>query len=123
MDGHLSWDEVLELKSINDRGFQNVVEFGPKTDHKWQATAYMLATGMTATRFVYENKNTNSVKEYLFELDETMALEVRSQWQLLDERTESKTLFPMLHDCLNQRGPYRWCPFSAICEEATWPSA
>lgn len=49
--------EILEIKSINDRGFKEVCKYGPKEDHKLQATIYCKCLGIQATRFLYENKN------------------------------------------------------------------
>lgn len=121
MDGDLVWNEVLELKSINDRGYKSVMEFGPKEDHKCQATAYMLCTGYTTARFVYENKNDNHNCEFVFELEEGYQAKVLRDWAYLDELTEQRTLSPMLHECLQGKGMFRWCSYAQLCEHARYP--
>jgi hypothetical protein len=122
MDGDLVWGEVLELKSINDRGYKQILDLGPKDAHKAQATAYMLCKGYSTTRFVYENKNDNQNSEYVFELTDGWALKVREEWDRLNELTEQRKLSPMLHECMNHRGfDWRYCEFSKICEGARWP--
>lgn len=122
-DGILRWGEVLELKSINDYGFKNVLEFGPKTAHKRQATAYMIATGLPSTRFIYENKNTNANIEFYYERDEDMVVSVLDEWARLDTLAERRELAPMLEPCTRAEGfDYKYCPFNQICSEATWPA-
>jgi hypothetical protein len=122
MDGDLAWGEVLELKSINDWGYRQVADLGPKEPHKLQATAYMLATGYTSTRFVYENKNNNLNVEFVFELDDAYVKRVTEDWDRLDWLADRRKLAPMLHDCLNERGfDWKYCPFSPVCEKARYP--
>lgn len=122
MDGDLEWGEVLELKSINARGFEQVMEFGAKEGHKMQASAYGMCTGYTGVRFVYENKNTQDVKEIFFEITDEWREKVLAQWVELNRLTEERTLAPMLHDCVNERGfAFRYCDFRKVCEAARFP--
>lgn len=122
MDGDLAWGEVLELKSINGRGYEQVVEFGPKEAHKWQGTAYCLCTGYSTVRFVYENKNTQDAVEFAWSPDEEWRAKVLERWSLLNEATDEKRLIPMLHPCLSEKGDaYRWCDFRKICDGAEFP--
>jgi hypothetical protein len=120
MDGDLG-DGVLEIKSINSRGFASVSEFGPKEAHKKQATAYMLAKGYVYTRFIYENKDNNQRAEFLHHLDPVLVGQVEADWILLNEGKRSRTLFPMQRECVQEKGDYRYCPFATICEKAVWP--
>jgi hypothetical protein len=121
-DGILRWGEVLELKSINDYGFKNVLEFGPKEAHKRQATAYMIATGLPSTRFVYENKNTNANVEFLYHRDEDTVISVLDEWARLDILSARRELAPMLEPCTHQDGfDYKYCPYNKLCSEASWP--
>ena len=121
-DGILAWGEVLELKSINFRGFAEVVDMGPKSEHKWQATAYMLATGLPITRFVYENKNTQANMEFEFALTDEWATQVTKDWERLDVLTANQELAPMRKDCEKREGfHFKYCPFAKICHTATFP--
>jgi hypothetical protein len=122
MDGVLEWGEVLELKSINARGFAEVVDLGPKRLHRMQATAYMLASGMKRTRFVYENKDRNTNAEFVFDLEYGYEQLEREQWDLLTTLTNLQELAPRQHDCINERGmEWRYCQFQKICEQAKFP--
>lgn len=122
-DGLLVWGEVLEIKSINDRGFSYVSEFGIKAEHKRQATAYMMATGTTRTRFIYENKNTNVNLELPYDLDPEMVSDINTEWEALNSYSMRRELVPMLEDCKAHTGfAWNYCPYSDQCEEAKWPS-
>lgn len=121
-DGILAWDEVLELKSINSRGFASVLDFGPKRLHKFQATAYMLCTGLKRTRFVYENKDRNTNAEFVFDLAPEWEQEVRQQWDEMNALVSAQELAPRLHDCINERGTeWKFCDYNHICAGAKFP--
>lgn len=120
MDGDLG-PGVLELKSINRRGFARVSTFGPDAEHKRQATSYMLATGYDFTRFIYESKDDNARAEFLYKFDQETADDVIREWNLLNELKDSKKLYPMQRECLQEKGDYRRCPFAKVCEGAKWP--
>jgi hypothetical protein len=123
MDGVLVWGEVLELKSINSRGFATVVDLGPKRLHKLQATAYMMASGAKRTRFVYENKDRNTNAEFVFDLDYGYEQLVLEQWEELSRLTSQQELAHRLPDCINERGmEWRYCQFQEICEHAQFPA-
>jgi len=122
MDGVLEWGEVLELKSINSRGFATVTDLGPKRAHKLQATAYMMASGMKRTRFVYENKDRNTNAEFVFDLEYGYEQLVMEQWTELTTLTNWQQLAKRLPDCINERGmEWRYCQFQEICEHAQFP--
>lgn len=60
---------MLEIKSMNERWFERLLE--PLPEHKMQATLYMSELrkkfpDLVGTIFIYENKNTQEPKEYLF---------------------------------------------------------
>jgi hypothetical protein len=121
-DGILTWKEVLELKSINSRGFESVLEFGPKKLHKYQATAYMMMSGLSRTRFVYENKDRNTNAEFVFDLSEDYAAQVRAQWAEGNQLNTDQQLAERLHDCKQERGTtWRYCPYNKICAGAVFP--
>jgi len=123
VDGISDQDEIVEIKSINANGFSNVSTFGPKDDHKYQTTAYMMASGRSRTRFIYENKNTNENLEFVFELEQQYVERVQEEFEKLNENQDSKVLEPMLHECINKRSPFKWCDYRDICEGASYPTA
>lgn len=122
MDGMLATGEGLELKSINSHGFSSVVTYGARNDHVRQMHAYMLAAGLEAFRIVYENKETQQLKEIFVPRDEKLIKSVILELEELNDMTEATTLLPMLQECRNGEGRFRTCEFRKICEEATWPS-
>lgn len=54
---------ILEIKSINDNGFNYLK--GPKKDHINQASIYASTIGIKYIFFVYYNKNNSEIKYYL----------------------------------------------------------
>lgn len=122
MDGILVSGLGLEIKSINKRGFSSVCSFGPKHDHIRQVHAYMLASGLSAFRILYECKDDNTLKEFLVHRDEALIEEVRGDLVLLQELTDARMLAPMLAECKREQGAFRWCPFAPMCRDASFPA-
>lgn len=116
MDGDLVWDSILEAKSINSNGFRTVNSFGAKAEHVYQVHAYMLASGRSSAHILYENKDTQDMKEFRVERDEKVVDLVREEFQTLTDATNEKVLLPMLPQCVEKTGDdYRWCPFAKQC--------
>lgn len=60
-------DAVLEIKSINQRGFSGLG--GPKAEHLWQGHLYMWGHGLEEILFLYECKDNQNMKEFLVKFD------------------------------------------------------
>lgn len=60
---------IIELKSINDNGF-NRLKTKPQQKHADQLLLYMYITGIRVGSVLYENKNNQMLKEYYIEYDE-----------------------------------------------------
>lgn len=58
---------VFELKSIKQENFYDLE--APQEDHIDQVTLYMFLTDLTRAIVLYENKNTQSIKEFTVTLD------------------------------------------------------
>lgn len=111
-----------ELKSINSRGFQWVLDKGPNQHHMLQIHAYMLATGWTVWSLIYENKDTQQWKEFTVHRDEEIVDQVRSELRYLNEHVENKELPPILDECKKKQGAYKKCAFAHAClEQDEWP--
>lgn len=121
MDGLLSNEAIGEWKSINTYGFGQVQSFGARADHVRQVHAYMLATDRESAHIVYEDKNTNNLKEIVVQRDPAIIQEVVKELVELNQATAEKRLLPMLPECRQFKGQYNWCPFAPICEGAVWP--
>jgi hypothetical protein len=59
---------LLELKSMNTDRFDGMQ--GPDHGYIWQAHCYMKAFGFDQTLILYENKNNQSLKEFIIHFDE-----------------------------------------------------
>ena len=111
-----------ELKSINARGYRWVLERGPKAEHLKQIHAYMLATGLRLWSLIYEEKDTQSYKEFLVEYSPAIADEVLDELARLNRAVRERELPPMLSGCVQKNGmTYRSCAYRDQCPEATWP--
>ena len=85
-----------------------------------QGTAYAICTGYSRVRFLYENKNTQDAVEFAWDVTDEYRANVLHTWETLNSLTDNRTLAPMLKECLNERGEYRWCDFRKMCEGATF---
>lgn len=119
MDALAVDDVPVEYKSINQNGFMQVRQFGPRSDHVMQVHAYMLAGDYAGARVVYENKNTNDLLEFYVERDEEIIGKVYRELDSLNKATLGKYLLPMLDECTRKEGAYRWCPFASQCPKGT----
>lgn len=66
---------IVELKSISSKGFK----YAPKKDHLLQLHLYMYLLGIRMGMLLYENKDTQEMKEIFVPYDEELAKEVVSQ--------------------------------------------
>jgi hypothetical protein len=122
MDGTVDDDSVAEYKSINSRGFATVTAYGPKEEHLEQTHSYMLASGRDKTRIVYENKDTQELKEFLVHEDPKIELKVIADLQTLNEARIDQELLPMQEDCAAGKGAIKTCPYAAVCPLARYAS-
>ncbi|HLO11185.1 MAG TPA: Dna2/Cas4 domain-containing protein [Pseudoneobacillus sp.] len=65
---------IVELKSINDKGFQYLQKKNePKEEHVWQLHLYMHMTGIHRGLLLYENKNDQNLMDYFVDYDKNIA--------------------------------------------------
>lgn len=122
MDAILDDDGVGEIKSINERGFKEVCSFGPKKDHLDQVHSYFVASGRDHARIIYENKNTQELKEFLVKENIAITERVISDLKLLNEATADEVLLPPLPGLIEMKGECRSCPFRRLCADARFES-
>lgn len=113
---------IGEIKSINENGFRGVMTYGATKDHNEQVHSYMLASGADHARILYENKNTNELKEFLIKRNPQTVQKVVDDLVLLNEYTDNKTLVPPHAECIEKKGMYRTCPFRQTCLTAKFAS-
>ena len=116
MDGICYEDSILELKSINTNGFNEVSSFGPKKDHMIQGAAYALTTGREKVVFVYEDKNTQEYKEIVKTRDELPLEEAELSAHLVWDHIEMKELPEPLEGCMaGDSYTFKGCPYRNQC--------
>lgn len=122
MDAQGSDETPIEYKSINEKGFMDISSFGPDEFHVEQMHSYMLAGDFEFFRILYENKNRNTMKEFLVVRDESIITKVETDLEKLNESMSNQILQPILPECLRKEGRYRYCPFASICHNASYPA-
>src|SRR6187431_991943 len=113
---------IGEIKSINSNGFGQVSSFGPKKEHNEQVHSYMLAADTDHARILYENKDTNELKEFLVHRNAQTVQKIVDDLTLLNEYTNDKVLAPPLATAITMTGECRWCPFQKVCLSAKFAS-
>jgi len=111
-DGILKTDPicVLELKSINQNGFE--WEGGISKQYIWQAHLYMMLLKIPQCLFIFENKNTQSVREILVKADGDISNQVIERLKEIKGYVE-KRIAPAA-SCQNWKR--RGCRFRNICK-------
>jgi hypothetical protein len=56
---------VVELKTINQKGWENDLQTGPKIEHSTQLQCYLNMLGHEEGVVLYENKNTQQIKTFV----------------------------------------------------------
>lgn len=82
---------VVELKSINHFSFQKLKE--PKPEHCIQVQLYGMITGLDCF-VIYENKNTQEIKEFFVRKNDDMIKEIQSMMFAIKESPNTKTILP-----------------------------
>ena len=126
-DGITSEGEFAEYKSINDYGFESVCTFGPKADHLCQVNSYMFLGGFTHARIVYENKNTQRLKEFRVEIDLHEVDRIVRDLERMTEANEEHRLIEPMAQCRDQvktaqmKYRYRCECMSVRDRDVVWP--
>jgi CRISPR/Cas system-associated exonuclease Cas4 (RecB family) len=109
---------LLEIKSINSRGFAALT--APKEEHKMQVHAYMKSLGLKWTIFVYLDKDTSKLKEFVVPYNERYYLKtVFSRIDLFFSSLHGGVLPPREGESPT-RMPCAYCQFKRLCfDEAT----
>lgn len=115
LDGVCVDGEVAEIKSINDRAYR-FVQDAAKDEHVFQAETYMVTTGAEKAVILYENKNTQDLKEHIVHHDDATDTKIIGKALELQNRTADLDLFPILPKCLEKKGwQYDYCDYKDRC--------
>lgn len=124
LDGVLIDGSGFELKSINDRGFRDVMDNGPKALHLRQTHSYMLLDpSIEKFSVVYENKNDGEWREFRIDRDPVIYQEIEAEVHELNAMYQNHQLPKVKPDCSTREGAeYRNCPFKDVClTMKRWP--
>jgi len=115
-DGVLFDGSLLEIKSINSRGFDYVYKNGIKEEHKAQATAYLFMQDKSKISFIYENKDNQEWYEIRFERNSQDENDMLNQMRELVSYWNDNRLPKILSACERKEGTaYNYCPFRQEC--------
>ena len=99
---------IVELKSINHFGFQKLT--APKEEHMLQLQIYCMQEGIDGF-VIYENKNTQDVKEFFVESSPSIQAEIKSTVEhVIESVKESK-----LADKTQVFGMCQECDYQDLC--------
>jgi hypothetical protein len=116
MDGRLVDGRGLEIKSINSNGFRYVMKHGPKREHQHQVTSYALASHIDEWVMLYEDKDTNEYREFLFIPSPEGLYAVRHEYEKLVSAILGQRLIEMKDECWAKQGSeYLQCPYRDVC--------
>jgi len=106
---------VVDFKSIKDEYFSEIAESKAKHEHVVQVNIYMWILELHAGVVLYENKNTQAVKEVFIPRDEQLIEKVKEQaiWM---QNVLKKGKLPNRPDGTSpSRIPCRFCEFIQYC--------
>jgi hypothetical protein len=108
---------VLEIKSINEAGFQQKYGVIPKPEHIEQASLYAWAWGVSHVMFIYVNKNqVQHWKEFVVRRDEASILDAQNKILAVKEGRRLKMAPVTARACNDIREPRAAaCPFVEKC--------
>lgn len=109
---------VVDMKSINDRGFKNLKENGPSLKYKVQLVSYCNILDLEYGIIIYENKNDSQTMSFKISRSEDREWPmIHKQIRLMNKMYESKLLPPPRplrkdsYDC-------KYCDFKNVCHNS-----
>lgn len=115
-DGHYTM--LLEVKSMNDRGFQELKRTGELSkDYAAQVSAYLRSLGYDTACVLVKNKNTGEMLRMYFDRDDVLLDERLQALEEVKESAEAEYVKREYH--ANDDGTLDWhcnyCPFVNLC--------
>lgn len=104
---------VLEIKSMNTWNFSKAI-FKPFKKHEFQASLYARELGIKKVLYLYINKDTSEIREFLMPINEEQLAIADKKMDAVIDHVKNKTLPPrccsdMYCDCALA------CPFATKC--------
>jgi len=116
-----------ELKGVNPFDFKKTADKDKQKDeHLAQVHRYFVQGGFDLYCILYEDKATNTWKEWVIEPDPVLIAEAELEIQELNNAINNNQLHPMLPSCRARMGKvWEQCPYTrsnGVCENAgDWP--
>lgn len=105
-------DYVVELKSIAHSKFAQLRE--AQLDHKYQLRTYMYLTGIKKGLLLYEDKDTQDLKEFEVTMEDSFIKEFEERLDTILNFFNKKELPERV--CANRKdGENHWCPYVDVC--------
>ena len=104
---------VLEIKTMNNWNFSKAV-FKPFKKHEFQASLYARELGAKKVLYLYINKDTSEIREFLMSVNEEQLAIADKKMETIIKHVKSKTLPPRTCEdkfCDNALA----CPFATLC--------
>lgn len=104
---------IVELKSINNKGWEKLPKTLPKMEHRMQLQLYMYLTGIRQGVVYYENKDTQEQKYFVVEYNPDMVAKIVADIKEIISHLDAGTLPereypPVSFQC-------QWCDHKDIC--------
>jgi CRISPR/Cas system-associated exonuclease Cas4 (RecB family) len=106
---------IVELKSISDSGFKYLDRAGAKEAHKMQLMLYMHVMGIKQGLILYENKNTQEMKEFFIGYDAELSERIIEKVRAANSHVNAGTLPEKEYQASDFE--CRYCDYKDIC----WP--
>jgi CRISPR/Cas system-associated exonuclease Cas4 (RecB family) len=104
---------ILELKSINSRGFNELwVKGEPVVNHKLQWNVYSGCLRIPLGEILYENKDDQNMKVFSVGFDEAQFEDTFSIFKMIHDYTQKDLLVPIPQKCND-----KYCPAKNICSK------
>jgi len=101
---------IVELKSSNSYVFNSIQT--PHRDYIEQVHAYMLCTGIDKAIILYENKDTQDIKEFIVERDQEVIDKIVEKIKLVQSYVERNEIPPMT---CKSKSDARYCSYKGFC--------
>lgn len=119
---------VVDIKSSSDFKFQKLKE--PELPHQYQVQLYMHYFKIDQGILLYENKNTQALKEFELKYDPELCKKIISDFENLRYQIENEIIPPIPADLKKKRelaeqgqGGFPWeceyCDFKEVCGKIT----
>jgi len=108
---------IVDFKSMNHDKFEKLKE--PEEKDIWQITLYMDITKIPRGLLLYEDKNTQAVKEFKVKLDKEIVSKIDEKIAMIRKHMKKGTLCP--RECKPGSYGERFCAYSSFCNSELSP--